>query len=165
MTQVQSVSMSQRAEKPSLPIYMERMMTFMRSTGSVYNYLIAGPIEDVPMMINVVAGLFVPRGNLDAIDLVILKNGTQDSNMSLWHQKILDLTIPDKIVHKIPNRDIEVDLKYCINQGLPFAVIGFGKQINSEEKITLLSAISTLQPVSVLKLFYEKSRERLIGLN
>lgn len=89
--------------------------------------------------------------------------------MTTVYPKVFALSIPERVKqsskqHINSKAKIATEQKASLN-GLPYAIIAFGKQRDGDEKIALIGVLHGDDPASVLDEFKSKARERMAKLN
>lgn len=158
-------------EDQSAANYLRKMWEFIHSDPrKVANFMISGSESalEAQVDLHIFAGLFRFELFSDRTDMVVAGVGGRDG-VEKADSKILGLSVPERVlklgVEPAPPRVQEGMRLLCAIQGFPYAIIGFGETVGSEEPVAVLATVIGMTPEVVLAEFQSKARERLAKFN
>jgi len=135
--------------------------------NDVTNFIIEGPVSDSPTEIDTLVCLYPSKENSGEPGWAILStNSDTEVNASAIYSRILGLNIPDRVKNlEIPDDSLLASTlkKRSAEHELPYIVLGFGNNVQSQKEVVLLFAISGVSPENALKELQTKARKRISG--
>lgn len=162
--------MTQNIERLSPPVLMERIVTFakLQPEQGVSNFVIQGPIEKSPRVVDTAVGLF-PYAHpalVPGYAIVSVKHAGH-GDMALWNGRIKTLTLPDRVLKLgIPDNHI-LSMVYSsklARNGMPTIALLFGWYQETNHEFVQLFCAAGISPSTALSELKTRATERLISL-
>ena len=142
--------------------FLAKTQEFLNMPDGVNSFVLEGPYGDqiIPELSDFVSmfdGFFV-----------MINHPETKQNAMQWHKRVLELTIPPRVLELDikTNTPAAKTLKQAMSlSGLPYAVLGFGQEVNTQKDIVMLSCVAGMAPATTLKEFQQWSRQRLAAFH
>lgn len=162
--------MLQNIERLSPPVLMERIVTFakLQPEQGVSNFVIQGPIEKSPRVVDTAVGLF-PYANPALVPgyAIVSVKPAEHGDMTLWNSRIKTLTLPDRVlILDIPDNHI-LSMVYSselARNGMPNIALLFGWYQETNHEFVQLFCATGISPATALRKLSERATQRLIIL-
>lgn len=137
--------------------------------NGINNFIISGPVRDVPIEFTIFAGLYPPHIFGPETACVIVGNDPEGSARAPhYHSRILQLRISERIkrfkIRDIPVLRRKMEQQVALNK-MPCVAICVGQTRDTKEEVVLLAFIEGMSPETALKEFQDKSKNRLVPFN
>jgi len=158
-------------EQLNLTQVLERIETFtnIQPSSGVNNFVLEGPLQEGGTRTLVAAALFpAVAAHGDPWCVIASVNGEGREAMPKYHSKIARLKVSQRIMSfGIVDNEVIRGLitEGCRLNGLPIITISFAKYRDSGDDLILMNTIAGISPVTALREFQMKTRERLATLS
>lgn len=151
---------------------IERVAEFARLSikGGVSNWIIEGPVADVPTVLKAFVALFPSAPPTeDRTFLIVTTDGQYGSYQASWYySRILNLSLSQRITKLGIKEDESVRRsmeRRCVINGMPSIMLAFGRVAATNKNVVILFSVMGTSPESALRELQEVTRQRLARLS